>query len=294
MRPGRGRGRRAARHVAGTQRPGEADISSTTASGPLEGCTVLVTRAKHQAAGLAGPLEALGATVLVAPVIDTVEPADWELVDAAIDRLSSYDWVVLTSVNAVDRFTARMQERGLQPQSLASVKVAVVGPSTAERLHELGVSADLVPDDYRAEGLVREFAALGAGPEWRVLVPRAEQAREILPDSLRTSGAHVDVVPVYRTVPAAPDPAIVDTLRRGEVDVITFTSPSTVRHFLAWVESAGLSAAEVMASAASASIGPVTSEALESRGYTVACEATDSTATGLVDAIRLSRAAGSC
>lgn len=252
-----------------------------------------MTRAKHQAAGLAGPLEALGATVLVAPVIDTVDPEDWAPADEAVARLSSYDWVVLTSVNAVDRFIARLQERGLPPQALASVKVAVVGPSTAERLHELGVSADLVPADYRAEGLVSEFAALGADSEWRVLLPRAEQAREILPDSLRASGAHVDVVPVYRTVPAAPDPAVVETLRRGEVGVVTFTSPSTVRHFLSWVESAGLNAAEVMASVASASIGPVTSEALESRGYAVALEAADSTADGLVEAIRGYCASGS-
>lgn len=261
---------------------GEADI---TRRGPLAGCTVLVTRAAHQAAGLAEPLRALGADVLVAPVIDTIDPADWTPADEAIARLAGYDWVVLTSTNAVDRFVERLVHRLGSTDTLRDMKVAVVGPTTAERLAELGITPALVPDDFRAEGLVDAFRALHPDSDWCVLVPRAEKAREILPEALREAGARVDVVPVYRTVPATPDPAVVSALAGEGVDVITFTSPSTVRHFLGWLDGAGLDRQKVMERIAAASIGPVTSEALRSRGYTVAIEATDSTADGLVAAI---------
>lgn len=261
---------------------GERD--STTPNRPLAGIRVLVTRARHQAAGLVEPLEALGAEVLVAPVIDTIAPESWAPADAAIDRLASYHWVVLTSTNAVDRFTARLAERGVPLEALAERRVAVVGAATAERLAELGITPALVPDDFRAEGLVACFEREDVAG-MRVLVPRAQKAREILPNALREMGAEVDVVPVYRTVPAAPDPAVLERLRAGTVDVVTFTSPSTVRHFLTSVAEAGLVPRDVMARIASASIGPVTSEALRTRGYAVPIEAAVSTATGLVEAI---------
>ncbi|MHB8762407.1 MAG: uroporphyrinogen-III synthase [Coriobacteriia bacterium] len=259
--------------------------TSAVGGGQLTGCRVLVTRAPHQAAGLAGPLEALGAEVVIAPVIDTIEPRDWAPADAAIAELASYGWVVFTSTNAVERFLGRMREIGFPLSALDLIRVAAVGPSTAERLSEFGVQVHLVPSDYRAEGLVDEFARAGAGPGWRVLIPRAERAREILPESLRASGAHVDVVPVYRTVPAVPAPDVVALLRAGAIDVITFTSPSTVRHFLAWLEAAGLDPSAVMARVAAASIGAVTSAALRARGYAAAVEAESSTAAGLVTAI---------
>jgi len=259
--------------------------TSAVGGGQLTGCRVLVTRAPHQAAGLAGPLEALGAEVVIAPVIDTIEPRDWAPADAAIAELASYGWVVFTSTNAVERFLGRMREIGFPLSALDLIRVAAVGPSTAERLSEFGVQVHLVPSDYRAEGLVDEFARAGAGPGWRVLIPRAERAREILPESLRATGAHVDVVPVYRTVPAVPDPDVVALLRAGDIDVVTFTSPSTVRHFLAWLEAAGLDPSAVMTRVAAASIGAVTSAALEARGYEVSIETESSTAAGLVEAI---------
>jgi len=253
--------------------------------GPLSGVRVLVTRAPHQAAALAGPLTALGAEVLVAPVIDTVDPDSWEPADRAIAGLSGYDWVILTSTNAVDRFLGRMAERDVPLSALHGVRVAAVGPATAERLAEAGITPDLVPEDFRAEGLVEALLANGIEPGARLLLPRAEHAREILPDALRAAGAVVDVVPVYRTVPASPDPALIARLAAGEVDVVTFTSPSTVRHFVTWVRSAGLDADAVMAHVAPASIGPVTSDALRGRGYTVAVEPSQSTTAALVDAI---------
>lgn len=254
-------------------------------STPLAGYTVLVTRAPHQAAALVGPLEALGAEVLVAPMIDTVDPVDWAPADAALRALASYDWVVLTSTNAVDRFLARLDHLGVSRTAFDGVRIAVVGAATAERLAEHGLTPDVVPADFRAEGLIEEFEALDVAPHTRFLLPRAERAREILPRALRDRGATVDVAVVYRTVPTTPDPAIVERLRSGDVDVITFTSPSTVRHFVSWLSSAGLDPENVLATAAAASIGPVTSEALRSRGHAVAIEALESTMGGLVDAV---------
>lgn len=263
--------------------PGEPDPRKPDM--PLAGCTVLVTRAPHQAAALRAPLEALGAEVLVAPMIDTIDPVDWAPADAMLRTLASYDWVVLTSTNAVDRFLARLDHLGVPRTALDDVRIAVVGAATAERLVEQGIAPDVVPDDFRAEGLIEAFEALGIAPGMRFLLPRAEKAREILPEALRARGATVDIAVVYRTVPAAPDPAIVERLRAGDVDIITFTSPSTVRHFCSWVAAAGLDPASVFTTAAAASIGPVTTEALRSRGHTVAVEAPQSTMTALVGAI---------
>ncbi|MDO8848011.1 MAG: uroporphyrinogen-III synthase [Coriobacteriia bacterium] len=253
--------------------------------GPLAGTCVLVTRAPHQAAALAEPLAALGAEVLIAPAIDTIDPEDWGPVDAAIAGLDSYDWVILTSANAVDRFLGRMAERGIARSALTGIRIAVVGSATAERLQEHGVTPDLMPADFRGEGLIEAFRAVGAGAGVRFLLPRAASAREILPETLRADGAEVDVVAVYRTVPAQPEPAVIERLRSAEVDVVTFTSPSTVRHFVAWLESAGLDASAVLGRAAAASIGPVTTEALRERGYDVPIEAAGSTMRSLVDAI---------
>lgn len=265
--------------------------TAAAAAGPLTGCTVLVTRAPHQAAALAQPLGALGAEVLVAPVIDTAEPVDWTPADTALAHLETYDWVVLTSTNAVDRFLERMDTRGVAREGLRHARIAVVGAATAERLDEQGFTPELVPADFRAEGLIDAFEARGVAPGTRFLFPRAEKAREILPEALRTRGAEVDVVPVYRTVPATPDPAIVARLRSGSVHIVTFTSPSTVRHFLAWVTAGGLDPRSVLATTAAASIGPVTTEALLSRGYDVPIEAAESTMAGLVAAILASRTA---
>jgi uroporphyrinogen III methyltransferase/synthase len=261
------------------------DTAPAQSGGPLEGRRVLVTRARHQAAALAEPLAALGAEVLIAPVIATADPDDWGPVDAAIANLASYDWIVLTSTNAVERFASRMGERGVPVTELASARVAVVGSATAQRLLDYGISAALVPDDFRAEGLVEAFVALGAGPGWRVLLPRAASARELLPDALREAGASVDVVPVYRTVPAQPDPVVIGHLGAGDVDVVTFTSPSTARHFVAWAQAAGLGAESTIHRITAASIGPVTTEALRSLGYRVVIEAAPSTMAGLVEAI---------
>lgn len=252
---------------------------------PLAGVVVLVTRTAHQASALAEPLEGLGATVLVAPVIAIIDPPDPRPMDEALIALHRYDWIVLTSVNAVDRFLGRANTLGVSLRQLAGLRIAVVGSGTAERLREAGLEADVMPEDYRAEGLLEALGAAGVGAGSRVLVPRAEEAREILPDSLRARGVIVDVVPAYRTVPATPVPATLEALAAGAVQVVTFTSPSTVRHFIAWLEMGGLAVSSVMATAVAASIGPITTSALVEQGIPAVIEAVPSTVTELVDAI---------
>lgn len=261
-----------------------ANDTITESGAPLAGRSVVVTRAREQASSLVSALEGLGAQVVAFPVIEIVEPDHIEPVRSAIRRLETYDWVVLTSANGVERFFAQVAEIDDPAEVLSRVKVAAVGTATAERMRRFGVVPDLVPDDFRAEGLAEAFRAMGAGPGWRVLMPRAQEGREVLQDALRALGAEIEVVAVYRTVPAAADPAVIERLRDG-VDAVTFTSPSTVRNFFAFLEAAGFDADELMAHTIAASIGPVTTEALQAHGYSAAVEAAPSTVEVLAAAI---------
>jgi uroporphyrinogen III methyltransferase / synthase len=266
---------------------------------PLAGRSVVITRTREQADALARPLEAMGAEIVAFPVIAIMDPEDWGAVDAAIEQLSGYDWIVLTSTNAVDRFLARLaapasahapwEVAGTQSAraalAQAGVRVAAVGAATAARLDDSGVAVDLVPEDFRAEGLVDAFRELGAGEGWRVLIPRAAEAREILPETLREMGCEVDVTPVYRTVPAEPDPAALARIERGGIDVVTFTSGSTVRNFLQVLEAAGVDPLGVLNRSVVASVGPVTSAGLHKRGVRVDVEPAESTMSALAEAI---------
>lgn len=260
--------------------------TSADTGAPLSGRSVIVTRARHQSRALAEPLEALGAEVLAFPVIEQVDPEDWGPADLAIDHLGEYTWVVFTSANAVDRFLGRLEARtgGASRQAFGAAQLAAVGSATAERLEERGLAVDVVPDDYRAEGLVEAFSAMGASAGWRVLVPRALEAREILPEALRRLGAVVDVAPVYRTVACEPDAVVLRRLADG-VDAITFTSPSTFRHFVRALCTGGVEPDTVLASTAIASIGPVTTDAVAAAGHRVAIEPAESTVPALVEAI---------
>jgi uroporphyrinogen III methyltransferase/synthase len=170
------------------------DDTSAITGAPLNGRSVIVTRTLAQAHTLAKPLEALGAEVLAFPVLETVDPKDWGPLDAAIADLASYDWVVLTSTNGVDRFLKRFRAVKGSRDAILGAKFAAVGSATAEKLATHGLPPALVPADFRAEGLVEAFRELGAGPGCRVLIPRAEDAREILPDELGAMGCDVDVV----------------------------------------------------------------------------------------------------
>lgn len=250
---------------------------------PLSGRSVVVTRARAQAAALVEPLEALGAEVIAVPVIEIVDPPEPARFDEALRHLADYEWLVLSSANGVARVLARLDALGLGAAALAAVRVAVVGAATATRLAEAGVTPDLVPDDFSQEGLVDAFAALG-NSQGRVLFARALEGRFVLGEQLAALGYDVDLVPAYRTVPAHADPDVVDRLALG-VDVITFTSPSTVKNLIAFLEDNGADPAEVLSLAEAASIGPVTTAALVARGIEPAIEPAESTVPALVDAI---------
>ncbi len=256
-------------------------MAQPVSDGPLSGKTVVVTRSRAQAAELTMQLGALGAEVLEFPVIDTVEPESWEPADSAIRNLETYNWVVFTSANAVNAFFDRMATQDMDARQLAGCRVAAVGPATATRCEERGVRPDFVPEEHRAEGVLDGLCRRGVGSGSRVLIPRALEAREVLPDTLREQGAHVDVVPVYRTVPAPGAPGVLERMAEGQVDAVTFTSSSTVRHFLRLLKGSAATLEQVIA----VSIGPVTSETARRSGLAVAAEATHSTVAGLVQAI---------
>lgn len=263
----------------------DTSVTAPSVEKPLAGLTVLVTRARSQSETLAGPLEELGAEVLAMPVIELAEPVDSTPLEAAIRNLSTYDWLVLTSVNGVERFLPLVEAVGPVGEQLAGVKVAVVGSATADRLREHGIEPDLIPASYRAEGLADAFLRLGSGVGRRVLIPRAAEARGVLPEELRSTGTEVDAVDLYRLVPAEPDPDVLARIAEGTVDVLTFASGATARHFVAVLEAAGIDAAAVFSAAAVASVGPVTSAAIRALDFEVEIEAASSTISDLVDAI---------
>ena len=244
-----------------------------------------MTRTREQAATLAAPLEALGAEVLAMPVLETVDPDDWAPVDAAIRDLASYDWLVFTSTNAVDRLLRRFRVAGGSKEALLGIRIAAVGSATAAKLRHHGLPPALVPVDFRAEGLVDEFRAMGPDACRRILLPRALEAREIFPEALREMGCTVDVVTVYRVRAAKPDSAVIERLEAGTIDVVTFTSGAIAAAFVSAVTEAGLDAREVLAPLCVASIGPVTTEALGMLGYETDIEAPESTMESLAMAV---------
>jgi len=233
----------------------------------LSGKTVLITRAAAQSAELRSLLEDLGARVIECPTIQIVPPKTWKPVDDAIRRLATYHWLLFTSANAVEQFMDRMGDR--RPTN----SIAVVGRATADKLNQWGLKPALVPKEFRAEGLVAAFPENLVGT--RILFPRAEVARELLPDELRRRGATVDIVTVYRTVKAFSG-SIGEILESEPVDCIVFTSPSTIPDDLHSLPS----------HTALAVIGPVTREAAQLLGLKPDIVPAESTIPSLVRAIR--------
>lgn len=246
---------------------------------PLFGRTIVVTRAREQASHLRAMLEIAGARVIEAPAI-RIEALDQGPLYAALGNLAGYDWLVVTSRNAVDLLWAAVRELGLDARAFASAKLCAVGPATADALLAHGLAVDVIPDRYVAEGVIEKLRERDDVRGARVLFVRAAGARELLPTALRDMGANVDEVEIYRTVP---DLSGLDTLRdaldAGAVDVVTFTSASTVRHF---VDALGADRARTVRGA---SIGPITSDAARELGVPVAIEAVESTIASLVQAI---------
>jgi uroporphyrinogen III methyltransferase / synthase len=208
-----------------------ARVTRTVDERPLEGRTIVITRARAQAQRFAQLLEAAGARVLQAPTIVIEPPASWELLDAALGALDSFTWVVFTSVNGVAMVDRRLSARGLAWAAIARKRVAAIGPATAEALAEHGVRVELVPAEYRAEALVDGLRRV-VGPGDRVLLPRAKETRDVLVVELRRSGVAVTEVPAYQT--RRIEDGVVrlrEALASGSVDAVTFTSSSTARNF---------------------------------------------------------------
>ena len=241
-------------------------------NGPLSGTTLVVTRAADQAATLSAALAEKGAAVVELPVIAITDPVDGgEALEAAVRGLSTYDWVVVTSPNGSHRLVEVISSQSPTSEGRGRPRFAAIGPRTAAPLLEAGLAVELVPDRAVAEALLGVFPA--PPPGGRVLVPRAEVARPVLPDGLRAAGWKVDVVTAYRNVAPHVDPDILERARRA--DVATFTSESTVRRY---VDIAG---GPVPPDAVC--IGPISAAAARDLGFRV-IEADPHSVAGMVEA----------
>jgi len=227
---------------------------------------VLVTRSRDQASRLVELLNTAGARCLEVPTIEIAPPADFAPLDSALQHLGRYEWVIFTSANGVRAFMERLFHMGLDVRALGRARLAVIGPATAQALREYSLVAEVVPKTFQAEGLleVLEPKLLGGT---RVLIARAEQARDVLPEGLAELGVKLDVVPVYRALPPASVPleaaAVLDS---GRVDIMTFTSSSTVHNFAGLIGKERFQ--ELAAHAIVASIGPITTATLAEYGIT--------------------------
>jgi len=253
---------------------------------PLAGVCVLVGRARHQASALSAGLKALGAEVIEIPFIEIRPPRSYKRLDSALKRIDEYDWLILTSVNGVEALASRIKKLKIKPEKLPSVRVAAIGPSTREGAEKFGLKVAIVPKQYVAESVVESLRGKVEGK--RVLLARAKVARDVIPRELRKMGAKVDVVEAYETVV----PALSRTKLRSLMSdpklrpsVVTFTSSSTVRNFVALLGGRGRRSYEKLEGIQMASIGPITSATLRELGLPMDIEAGEYTIPGLIRAI---------
>ena len=242
----------------------------------LRGKTILTTRAAAQSSDLRNRLMTLGADVIECPTIEIAPPEDWIPVDQAIMNLKSYDWILFTSANAVEQFMKRLDGSNAK----CTVAIAAVGSATARGLAQWNLDASLLPRDFRAEGLLEAFPADLKGV--RILFPRAEKAREMLPEELRKRGAAVEIVTVYRTVKATATGDLRQILNEHRIDCVVFTSESTIRYLAESVEGDLSCLREIPI----AVIGPITRQAAETYGLHPSIEPGKATISDLVEAIR--------
>lgn len=249
---------------------------------PLFGRRIVVTRSRAQARELVDKVLELGADVLEFPTI-RIEPAvDTEPLRQAIGRLQEYDWIIFTSVNGVVCFFDSIYASEVDARALAGVKVCAIGPATTDKLREFGILPDLAPPRFVAEAIIESLGKTDNLDGKRVLLPRADIARTDLVEALKTMGAAVDDITVYRTVVEdGPKDDVIEALEQDSVDWITFTSSSTVRNFLAHICAKQLAGKKVRL----ASIGPITSATIKEAGLKVAVEAAEFTIPGLLNAI---------
>jgi uroporphyrinogen III methyltransferase/synthase len=248
--------------------------------GSLFGLRVLVTRPREKAGQMAGRLRELGAEPIIFPTIAIRPPESWDALDAAVERLSSYDWVIFTSTNGVRFFWKRLEQTNRDARAFAGARLAAIGPITAQELRARGLRPDLVPEQYVAEAILEDIGGV-AGQ--RILLPRADIARPALAEGLLAADAQVDDVTAYRTARASAKDAqgIRESLAAGEIDVLTFTSSSTVRNFVAALEPLP----DLPQDTIVACIGPITAQTAEESGLPVHVSAAEHTIEGLIRAL---------
>jgi uroporphyrinogen III methyltransferase / synthase len=248
---------------------------------PLFGKGIVITRPDTQTEEFSALLQSYGARVIHFPTIRIVPPETHDALDRAIEHLSYYQWIIFTSANGVSFFMKRLRELGKDIRDLKGVRICAIGPATASKIENAGIRVDLVPDAFISEGVVRAFRDVYIKGD-KVLLPRAETARDIIPEGLVKLGAKVDVVTVYRTVASEADRAELETLlRENKLDVITFTSPSTVTHFMDIMGGEFIPPAQVRI----ACIGPVTAAAVKKAGLKIDIMQEIYTVPALVEAI---------
>jgi uroporphyrinogen III methyltransferase/synthase len=251
---------------------------------PLFGRTVVVTRPEEQTDDILEQLNEKGAEPFLFPVIQTVAPDDWRPLDAALRNLAVYDGLIFTSVNGVKFFLQRLHDNGLDIRELKGVRLYAIGPKTEAAVRQTGIRVDGVPEQYVAESLLKLLDREPLKGK-RFLLPRARVARELLPEQLRAQGAVVDVVPAYQTAPARPPTAkLAERLKNGEIDAITFTSASTVTHFLALLDP---SLHPLLQKTTIACIGPVTAQTAREHQLTPAVMPEEYTVAALVEALEI-------
>ncbi len=247
---------------------------------PLFGKTIVVTRKGDQANSMIDRLHELGAEPFFFPVIETIAPDDWTPLDNALKTLSKYDGLIFTSVNGVRFFAERIKAVEQDIRELKGVRIFTIGPKTAEAVRDLGIRVDVVPENFVAESLIASMENIKGQ---RFLIPRATVAREILPEQLRKMGAIVDVAPAYQTVlPSQPVDTLEKRLKEGSIDVITFTSSSTVTNFLTLI---GKKLLPEIKKVTIACIGPITAKTAREAGLNVKIMPEQYTVSSLMDAI---------
>ena len=247
---------------------------------PLFGKRILVTRSREQASALSERLRELGAEPLEYPAIEIAPPKDMTPLNEAIARLSTYDWLIFTSANGVRAFADRMSEKGVDIEALARPKIAAIGPATAQALQRYGLRVAYMPQVYLAEEIA---TGIGDVAGQRILLPRAARAPKQLAQALRGKGAAVDEVAAYRTLAVGAPDELKALLENEQIDIVTFTSSSTVRNLVASLQGQALS--EVMSRCLVACIGPVTARTAARLGIRVDVVAREHTIPGLVEAI---------
>ena len=249
---------------------------------PLRGRQIVVTRPRAQAAAFVERLTRAGAEVISCPTIEIVPPASWQPLDEAIGRLDTFDWIVFTSVNGVSKFFDRLSGLGRTRDEVRRARLAAVGPQTAEAVVQCGLTVEVMPDEFRAEAVAEAMITAGVSGG-RVLLPRAAGAREILASLLRDAGAVVEEVVSYEAVPAQTDvSAVRGLLAAGSVDLVTFTSSSTVRTFLMLL---GEDALRMLRGTTIGCIGPITAATAVAAGLQVTIQPAAYTIAAFSDAI---------